>query len=50
MQQKAFWLAEKWILNNYDAYQKTHSMYEKYNVVDNLNKAGIGGEYTTQVY
>src|SRR5687767_8003442 len=48
MQQKAFWLAEKWVLSNYRVFQLTHSMWEKYNVIGTRPKLGSGGEYMVQ--
>lgn len=32
LQQKAFEIAEKWVLSNYFVYTKTSNMWEKYNV------------------
>ncbi|KAI1730024.1 trehalase domain-containing protein [Ditylenchus destructor] len=49
MQQKAFWLAEKWVLSNYRVFLDTKSrMWEKYNVVGTKPIAGVGGEYDAQ--
>lgn len=48
MQQKAFWLAEKWVLSNYRLYLSTDLMWEKYNVIDSHPNIGKGGEYETQ--
>lgn len=49
MQQKAFWLAQKWVLNNYRVYISTNSMWEKYNVIQTIPDKGDGGEYEVQV-
>lgn len=48
MQQKAFWLAEKWVLSNYRVFNTTNSMWEKYNVIGNTPVVGKGGEYEPQ--
>ena len=48
MQQKAFWLAEKWILSNYRVFRQTRMMWEKYNVVGVVPNIGSGGEYEVQ--
>lgn len=48
MQEKAFLLAQKWILNNYRVFQRTGAMWEKYDVVGNVPEVGAGGEYAVQ--
>lgn len=48
MQQKAFWLAEKWVLSNYRVFLTSESMWEKYNVIGNHPVVGKGGEYEPQ--
>uniref|UniRef100_A0A915CMD4 Trehalase n=1 Tax=Ditylenchus dipsaci TaxID=166011 RepID=A0A915CMD4_9BILA len=49
MQQKAFWLAEKWVLSNYRVFMGTRGkMWEKYNVIGTKPEAGVGGEYDVQ--
>uniref|UniRef100_A0A914CCA9 Trehalase n=1 Tax=Acrobeloides nanus TaxID=290746 RepID=A0A914CCA9_9BILA len=48
MQEKAYWLAQKWVLNNYDVYEQTGHMWEKYNVYDIYPQIGGGGEYDVQ--
>ena len=50
MQQKAFWLAEKWVLSNYRVFYQTKAMWEKYNVIGTFPEAGSGGEYDVQVW
>lgn len=48
MQQKAFWLAEKWVLSNYRVFQNSKAMWEKYNVIGHFPLIGYGGEYEPQ--
>ena len=48
LQQKAFEIAEKWVLSNYFVYTKTTNMWEKYNVNGSYPDAGTGGEYVVQ--
>uniref|UniRef100_A0A915E263 Trehalase n=1 Tax=Ditylenchus dipsaci TaxID=166011 RepID=A0A915E263_9BILA len=49
MQQKAFWLAQKWVLSNYRVYKDTGGlMFEKYNVIGTKPLPGVGGEYNVQ--
>lgn len=42
-------LATQWLRANYDAFQKTQSMFEKYNASADSGFAGSGGEYEVQV-
>jgi alpha,alpha-trehalase len=44
LQQKAFEIAEKWVLSNYFVYTKTSNMWEKYNVNGSYPDAGSGGK------
>ncbi|KAI6190091.1 Trehalase [Aphelenchoides bicaudatus] len=48
MQDKAFDIAVKWITGNYKVYNKTNSMFEKYNVIGDVPEPGGGGEYSVQ--
>ncbi|CAD6195854.1 unnamed protein product [Caenorhabditis auriculariae] len=47
MQQKAYRLAEEWVRVNFETFNQTNAMWEKYNVVS--NKVGHGGEYEVQL-
>ncbi|XP_014241434.1 trehalase [Cimex lectularius] len=47
-QELAFSLAEKWVLNNYKAFNDSGHMYEKYDSVV-VGKGGGGGEYEVQL-
>ncbi|KAI6184315.1 Trehalase [Aphelenchoides bicaudatus] len=49
MQEKAFLLAQKWVLNNLRVFQKTGVMWEKYNVIGSSPEVGSGGEYTKKL-
>jgi alpha,alpha-trehalase len=49
MQEKAFWLAEKWVLSNYRVFTQSQAMWEKYNVIGSYPSIGHGGEYSVQV-
>ncbi|VDM65972.1 unnamed protein product [Strongylus vulgaris] len=49
MQQKAYVLAEKWILANYKVFQADKAMWEKYDVVATKPRIGGGGEYEVQL-
>ncbi|KAK0413908.1 hypothetical protein QR680_007052 [Steinernema hermaphroditum] len=49
IQNYAFKLAEKWIAGNYEVYEKTGLMWEKYDVDGKVPLADSGGEYTVQV-
>lgn len=42
-------LAEQWLRANFEGFEKTGAMYEKYNVGSNTSYAGAGGEYEVQV-
>uniref|UniRef100_A0A7E4WAJ8 Trehalase n=1 Tax=Panagrellus redivivus TaxID=6233 RepID=A0A7E4WAJ8_PANRE len=48
MQQKAYQIAEKWVLSNFLVWSKSSKMYEKYDVDRTLPDAGTGGEYEVQ--
>ncbi|VDP10386.1 unnamed protein product [Heligmosomoides polygyrus] len=49
MQQKAFVLAQKWLLGNLHVFENDQAMWEKYDVVSSEPKLGGGGEYDVQV-
>lgn len=43
-------MAKNWLISSYQAYIRTHSMFEKYNVSSQEHDfAGSGGEYEVQV-
>ncbi|KAK0394558.1 hypothetical protein QR680_000804 [Steinernema hermaphroditum] len=48
MQEKAYRLAQKWVLSNYRVFTASGSMWEKYNVIGTQPKSGNGGEYEVQ--
>ncbi|VDN04914.1 unnamed protein product [Thelazia callipaeda] len=48
VQEQAYHLARKWILGNYRVFRETGKMWEKYNVIGNVQQPGIGGEYDVQ--
>jgi len=49
MQERAYELAEKWVLTNLFVYEKTgNHMWEKYNVEGSYPQTGSGGEYDVQ--
>ncbi|KJH47905.1 alpha,alpha-trehalase [Dictyocaulus viviparus] len=48
MQQKAFILAQKWVLANMHVFQADNAMWEKYDVVSSHPRLGMGGEYNVQ--
>lgn len=49
MQEKAYWMARKWIVSNYEIYNETRLMWEKYDVANGIARIGGGGEYVVQV-
>ncbi|TMS34048.1 hypothetical protein L596_001708 [Steinernema carpocapsae] len=48
MQEKAYRLAQKWVLSNYRVFASSGSMWEKYSVIGTQPKSGNGGEYEVQ--
>ncbi|VDO77321.1 unnamed protein product [Heligmosomoides polygyrus] len=48
MQQKAFVLAQKWLLGNLHVFENDQAMWEKYDVVSSEPRLGSGGEYDVQ--
>ena len=49
MQEKAYEIAEKWVLTNLFVYEKTENhMWEKYSVNGSYPQTGSGGEYDVQ--
>ncbi|CAJ0604764.1 unnamed protein product [Cylicocyclus nassatus] len=49
LQQKAYVLAEKWVMANYQVFQADKAMWEKYDVVATKPRLGGGGEYDVQL-
>jgi len=48
LRKEAYKQAQKWINCNYELYQQTSNMFEKYDVRYSNGKAGTGGEYNVQ--
>ncbi|CAI2347217.1 unnamed protein product [Caenorhabditis sp. 36 PRJEB53466] len=48
LQQKAFWLAEKWLETNMLTFNASNAMWEKYDVKEPDAKLATGGEYEVQ--